>query len=64
MGRGEIGGQGRDLWGGVMWKERMEEGEAGMGSIGSGQTEESQKGAMRPTLTIANLNIAEGCFGT
>lgn len=45
-----------------MWKEGIEEREAGGGRVGSGQIEENQKGAMKPALTIANLNIPEGCF--
>lgn len=57
-------GRARTCGEGVTWKERMEEGEAGTGSVGSGQTEENQKGATRPALTVTNLNIAEGCFGT
>ena len=46
----------------VLWKEGMEERWAGGDSVGSGETEENQKGATRPALTIPNLNIPEGCF--
>lgn len=46
----------------VLWKEGMEEQKAGRGGVGSGQMEENQKGALRPALTIPNLNVPEGCF--
>lgn len=55
--------RGRRYCGRKQWKEAVEEEEVGEGSVGSGEVEENQKGAMRPALTIPNLDFPEGCFG-
>lgn len=44
-------------------RKGVREGEAGGDSVGLDPIEGNQKGAMRPALTIPNLNIPEGCFG-